>query len=75
MEGPSLGALLVPVAWAVFAGATLLTILLGAILSYHWFRFAMNAPVSFTAVIVFATVSGFLLSGVLAAAIAIQIAY
>ena len=75
MEGPSLGALLIPVAWAVFAGATLLAILLGAILSYHWFRFAMNPPVAFTAFVVYATVSGFLLSGVLAAAIAIQVAY
>ncbi|HWO07078.1 MAG TPA: hypothetical protein VNM40_00670 [Candidatus Paceibacterota bacterium] len=75
MEGPSLGALLVPVAWAIFLGAIALTVLLGAILAYHWFRYAMNPPAAVTALITYSIVSGFLLSGVLAATIAIHIAY
>lgn len=75
MEGPTLGVLIVPLAWAAFIGATLLAIVLGAILSYHWFRFSMNPPVAFTAFITYAIVSGFLLSGVLAATIVIQITY
>ena len=67
--------LLPPLAWAVFVGATLLAILLGAILVYHWFKYAMNPPVASLAFVTYAIVTGFLLSGVLAAAIAVQIAY
>lgn len=62
-------------AWAVFIGASLLSILLGAILSYHWFKYAMNPPVASLAFFVFAIGTGFLLSGLLAAAVAIQFAY
>lgn len=67
--------LLVPFAWAIFIGSTLLAISLGAILAYHWFRYAMNPGMAFSAFVTYAVVSGFLLSGVLAAAIAIQVAY
>lgn len=70
-----LAPLLTPLAWAVFIGALLLVVSLGAILAYHWFRYAMNPGVAMTATIVYAVVSGFLLSGILAATIAIQLAY
>lgn len=70
-----LAPLLTPLAWAVFVGALLLVISLGAILAYHWFRYAMNPTVAMTATIVYAIVSGLLLSGILAATIAIQLAY
>lgn len=60
-------------AWAVFIGALLLSIVLGAILSYHWFKYAMNPPVASMAFLIFAIGTGFLLSGLLAATIAIQL--
>jgi hypothetical protein len=71
----TLGTLLPMLAWAVFIGATVLSILLGAILSYHWFKYAMNPPIASVAFLVFAIGTGFLLSGVLAATIAVHIAY
>ncbi len=30
-------------AWAIFIGALALAALIGALLSFHWFRYAMNA--------------------------------
>lgn len=62
-------------AWATFVGALLFSIFLGAILSYHWFKYSMNPPVASFAFLVFAIGTGFLLSGLLAATIAIQVAY
>ncbi|MFZ2886425.1 MAG: hypothetical protein WA021_01250 [Minisyncoccia bacterium] len=70
-----LGGLLAPLSWAVFLGATAFAILLGAVLAYHWFKYAMNPPVAYTALLTYAIVTGFLLSGLLGATIAIQIAY
>ncbi len=74
MQNP-LVAFLPTLGWAVFIGAFLLSILLGAILSYHWFKYAMNPPAASAAFLVFAIGTGFLLSGLLAATIAVQIAY
>lgn len=67
--------LLVPLSWAMFAGALLLSVLLGVILAYHWFRYAMNPGIAFVATVVYASVSGFLLFGILVAAIAIQVTF
>lgn len=59
------------VAWAVFAAATALTVLLGALLTYHWFRYAQNPAVSFLSLIIYGATAFVLLSGLLAATIAI----
>lgn len=58
-------------AWAIFAAATLLTVLLGALLVYHWFRYAMNPAVSLLSSIIYGGIAFVLLSGLLAATIAI----
>jgi len=58
-------------AWAVFAAATALTLSLGALLTYHWFRYAMYPAVSLLSLIIYASVAFVLLSGLLAATIAI----
>lgn len=62
-------------AWAIFIGAALLSLTLGAALSYHWYRYAMNPPAASFAFLIFAIGTGFFLSGVLAATIAVQVAY
>ena len=58
-------------AWAIFAAASALTTLLGALLTYHWFRYAQNPAASLLSLIIYATVSFLLLSGLLVATIAI----
>ena len=58
-------------AWAVFAASAALSLGLGGILTYHWFRYAMQRPMSVTASIVYFGITCFLLSGLLAATIAI----
>jgi|GEM_PF-1573791 len=62
-------------AWAIFIGATLLSLTLGAILTYHWYRYAMNPPMASYAFLVFAIGTGFFLSGVLAATVVVHVAY
>lgn len=59
------------IAWAVFAAATALTVLLGALLAYHWFRYAMNPAVSLLSLITYGAVAFVLLSGLLAATVSI----
>lgn len=44
---------LVPAAWVVTGGATLLAGGVGAILALHWFRYGMNRLVAMTALIVY----------------------
>jgi hypothetical protein len=39
--------------WAIFLGATALSITLGAILSFHWFRYAMNPSAAMVGTIVY----------------------
>lgn len=68
---PTLAASLPLLAWAIFAGAAALTVVLGALLAYHWFRYAMNPAVSLLSLIAYGGVSFLLLSGLLAATIAI----
>lgn len=57
--------------WAIFAAAAFLTVLLGALLVYHWFRYAMNPAVSLLSSIIYGSIAFLLLSGLLAATIAI----
>lgn len=58
-------------AWAIFAAASALTILIGLLLTYHWFRYAMNPAVALLSSIIYAGVAFVLLSGLLAATIAV----
>ena len=74
MENP-LAAILAPLTWAVFIGATLLSIALGAILFYHWRRYTMNPQVASLATLIYAIGTGILLIVLLGAAIAVQVAY
>ena len=68
---PILAASLPLFAWAIFAASAALSLGLGGLLAYHWFRYAMNRPMSVTASIVYFGITFFLLSGLLAATIAI----
>lgn len=70
MDPTLLGALPL-LAWAVFAAATALTLSLGALLTYHWFRYAMNPAVSLLSLLIYGATAFVLLSGLLAATIAI----
>lgn len=58
-------------AWAVFAASTALTILLGLLLAYHWFRYAMNPAMSLLSLAIYSATALVLLSGLLAATIAV----
>ncbi len=40
-------------AWAIFLGATALSVVLGVIVSYHWFRYARNETASLVAAVVY----------------------
>ena len=68
---PTLASSLPVLVWAIFIGATLLSLTLGTILAYHWFRYAMNPAASFSALVLFSCVSVLLLSTLLAATVAI----
>ena len=68
---PALSASLPLIAWAVFGGAALLTAALGAILAYHWYRYAMNPAVATLSFAVYSIVSFVLLSTLFASAIAV----
>ena len=70
-----LASFIVPLVWAAFAGAALLAVILGAILAYHWYRYAMNPGIATAALITYAVVTGLLLAGVLGAAIAVQVTF
>ena len=70
---PTLAASLPILAWAIFAASAALSLGLGGLLCYHWFRYAMNKPMSFTACIVYFGITTFLLAGLIAATIAIAL--
>lgn len=57
--------------WALSIGAAALTALVGAILSYHWYRFAMSRGAAFILTAVYAIVGASLLLSLFAAAAAI----
>lgn len=40
--------------WAIFFGASALSVALGVILSFHWFRYAMNPSMAMTGSIIYA---------------------
>jgi hypothetical protein len=65
--------LMKPVSWFIFGGMTLLTIMVGLILTYHWKRYGMNAGMSFASILVFAIGAGVLLLSLLGATIAINL--
>ena len=71
---PAIAAYLPTLLWAIFIGATLLSVALGALLAYHWFRYAMNPTMSSTALIIYGGIAFLLLSGLLTATIAINAA-
>jgi hypothetical protein len=70
---PILIGLMKPVSWFIFGGMTLMTLVVGLILAYHWKRYAMNAGMSFASLIVFAIGAGILLLGLLGATIALNL--
>lgn len=70
---PALATYLPTLLWAIFVGATLLSITLGALLAYHWYRYAMNNAIAITALIIYTGISLFLLACLFAATIAIAI--
>ncbi|OGG60162.1 hypothetical protein A2765_01170 [Candidatus Kaiserbacteria bacterium RIFCSPHIGHO2_01_FULL_56_24] len=40
-------------AWAIFLGATALALVLGFILSFHWYRYSSNQNVAFISTLVY----------------------
>lgn len=55
--------------WALCAAATALTLTLGAILSYHWYRYAFNRAVASLAIVTYFGVSALLLLTLFATAL------
>ena len=70
---PILAASLPLLAWAICAASAALSLTLGGLLAYHWFRYAMNKPMSFTACIVYFGITSSLLAGLTIATIAIAL--
>lgn len=53
MDGGVLPGFFSLLAWAIFLGATALSIVLGIILSFHWFKYSMNPNGAMIASIVY----------------------
>ena len=53
------------IGWVLAAAMFALTSALGIVLTYHWFRYAMNAAVTTIALLVYVGVSVFLLLGMM----------
>ena len=70
---PVLAASLPILAWAIFAASAALSLGLGGLLAYHWFRYALNKAMSLTACVVYFGITCFLLTGLIAATIAITL--
>ena len=70
---PVLASSLPLLAWAIFAASTALSLALGGLLAYHWFRYAMNKPMSFTASIIYFGITSFLLTALMATTFAIAL--
>ena len=58
-------------ALSIFGGAALLTVFLGIVLSFHWFRYGMSFSSATMALVAYSVASGFLLSSLLVAVLAI----
>lgn len=69
MDAGSFGILL----WLIAGSTAVFVVILGAILAYHWMRFAMNPFVTTIAIAVFCVVSAMLLIALFAAAAAYSI--
>ena len=67
----SAGSLAELFALSIFGGAALLTVFLGIVLSYHWFRYGMSMTSATVALAIYSSVGGILLSLPLAAVLAI----
>lgn len=60
-------AAIVPLFVGVLAAASIvLTVLLGIILAFHWFRYAMNPAATMVALVLYLGISATLISGMLA---------
>ncbi|OGG73325.1 hypothetical protein A3A38_01380 [Candidatus Kaiserbacteria bacterium RIFCSPLOWO2_01_FULL_53_17] len=59
-------------AWAIFLGAMMLSIALGIILSFHWFRYARNQTVSLVAALIYGGGCLFILSMLLSAVLTLK---
>lgn len=68
---PATASLLPIFAWIAFCLLTLLAVLLGLLLTYHWFRYAMNNAAALTSLVIYSTITFLLVSGLLAATIAV----
>ena len=71
-DGALTGQFVTTLMWVLFAAGAGLSILLGAILSYHWVRFAMNAFVSSVALALYAGGCFLLLSTMFAAIVSLS---
>ena len=56
--------------WILSAAAALLAVALGAILAFHWFRYAMNPPLALIAILTYGAVCFSLILVLFAAATA-----
>ena len=62
---------LAPLVWVVFVASAMLATALGAILSYHWFRHAMNHLAAMSALVVYTIGCVFFLTLLFAAALSL----
>jgi len=70
MDGGVLPGFFSLLAWAIFLGAAALSVVLGIILSFHWFRYAMNPSVAMIASVVYGGGTLLILSILLGAVLA-----
>ena len=70
MDGGVLPGFFSLLAWAIFLGAAALSVVLGVILSFHWFRYAMNPSIAMISTVVYGAGTLLLLSILLGAVIA-----
>lgn len=61
--------LLATLAWVTFVASLFLSSLLGAILAYHWFRYAMNLAIPTLALLVYGSGAFLFLSAMFTAAL------
>lgn len=57
--------------WVIFGATSVLSVSLGGLLAYHWFRYGMNRPVALTAMLIYGGITLVLISSLFASTIAI----
>lgn len=72
---PIFTGILTPLSWALCIASFVVSIALGAILYYHWYRYAMNPPLAFITIAAYSVVAGFLVLAILGAAFGVQQSY